>query len=1009
MTRASDQYDELLASYLDDDDRITLYEYLAALDFSLRFTMLCTAAAMYDRDPQQVNIGRAPGFGGYLAYLRTARSMLGSTSGTQHAHVIGLVQQTLDVVRAYRSGSPEFATLEKLRNHANHGGPMPAGPARDELAKQVQEALSGITAAVHDFLDGASVDLAAGATDQSFRRPTLRWSNRSLALWPFICADDLDRWCLYAQYTSQQPVYIRPGRSDVRVPGRDEDLVAAMNDARTAKREDAEFAVFVEGLRTDLAGFRDPDYELHHYEAGGVVTFFWMQRREAGAEERVDSFRIGPGEERQWLAEGNKWLRYASFLRHITNWPIVARRVRQYLQGLELQMLNEEQTLLGWSRPTTLQIEPTVQMTDLGGSQRVGNAMPFTDLMRDIDRRLEIRGPQTQVYFVAGEAGIGKTRALLKTTLNRARTVEEEPDDLHTSDQAPLFLYVRSTGLDDLQKAIGSAVVDVPNVNDDAVRTLCRNGLMAVFIDGFDELRGGVGYGDALSSLRTWIADLGGRGVIVVSARSSYYLSQYRSDLQNNAQNMDLSVAHRVALVQRWTDDQLHDFLGQCGVDPQALDEIPPEDRDLLRLPFFAKVYVEAYRPLPAPDAHPGKGISDELPDLVLDQYISREAMKLTVGADQPPLISVDELRNLFQVVAELMAVEHERLVTVAELELAATVAIDNEDLDQRRGLRRRLTALCGMAVTTAGNERRFAFSHELFYDYFLADAMLASMTDGKIRQVVGALGLSEWRTATVKRIVRRAPDATLEALRAANGQAGMLSERRGVAFRANVGALWSALVEQSGRLGNETIQDATFESLDLVGTNCQFVRFQGCRFQKLSMPPASAWEISLKDCEVDTLEVRTRSADLSGMRDAVASTFSQIVTAGVLSDTPREVSAALRLLGVDLPSQPEKGEPSLLAEAALYYLGKIVDRGDTLVVERDHTVADGHAPWTRRYGLWPEFVKLLERSGAATLAQIQAGGQRKFRVRFQALPIALLQRDTELEPVARFWGMAEA
>jgi hypothetical protein len=1006
MTSAADRYDELLNGYL-DGDRVTLYEYLAALDFSLRFVMLCAAAAMYDRDPLQVNIGRTPGFGGYLAYLKNAHSLLETTPGSQHASMVKLIHQTLDIVRAYRSGSPEFATLEKLRNHASHGGPIPAGPIRDELTRQVQEALSSIGCALHTFLDGATADVATEAPEQSFRRLTLRWPDRRLDLWPFICADDLGRWCLYAQFTARQPVYLRPGRSDVRVPGRDEDLITALNDARTTRHEDAEFAAFVDGLRTDLAGFRDPDYELHHYESGGVVTFFWMQRREAGVEERVDSFRIGPGEERQWLADSDVWLRYPAFLRHITNWPIVAKRIRQYLEGLDRQLLNDEQALLGWSRPTTLQIEPTVQLTDLGASQPIGERMPFSKLMREIDSRLEVRGPQTQVYFVAGEAGIGKTRALLKTTLDRAKLVENEPDDVAAADQMPLFLYVRSTGLDDLQTAVGSAVVDVPNVNDEAVRTLCRNGLMAVFIDGFDELRGGIGYGDALSSLRTWITDLGGRGVLVVSARSSYYLSQYRLDLQNNVQNLDLAVTHRVALIQPWSDDQLRDFLRHSGVAPQALDQIPPDDRDLLRLPFFAKVYVESYRA--RPDAPPGAGIADELPDLVLDQYISREAQKLLAGPDKKPLIEPDELRRLFENVAELMAVEHERLVTAAELEFAAALAVGEEDLDLRhRGLRRRLTALCGMAVTSAGNERRFAFSHELFYDYFLADAMLASLNRGNIRQVVGAFSASQWRTATVKRIVRRAPDATLDALQAANGQAELLGAQRAAAFAANIGALWTAIAAQTGRLDNQTVQDATFDALDLTEVSCLFLRFLRCQFQSLALPPAVPWDINLESCDVGTIDVRSPNADLGGLKGLTPSSVSQVIRAGELSDSPREVTAALRLFGVELPTEPETGQPSLLAEAVSYYLTKIVDRGDTIVVERDHSIVDDHASWTRKYGYWSEFVKLLDRSGAAVLTQIQAGGQRKYRLRFQTLPIALLQRDTA-GPVARFWNLVEA
>src|SRR5690606_788660 len=177
---------------------------------------------------------------------------------------------------------------------------------------------------------------------------------------------------------------------------------------------------------------------------------------------------------------------------------------------------------------------------------------------------------QSRSYFVSGEAGIGKTRALISTALNRARLVEAEEAGDAPPLRHPLFLYVRSTGqvLNSLTTVVNDAVTTTRNLNEKSVQTLCRNGLIALLVDGFDELLGGVGYDDALGSLRPWIEALGGRGVIVVSARSSYYLNQYRSSLKLN---QNLAVEHRVAEFQRWSDPQIKEFVEAHGLEVDHL------------------------------------------------------------------------------------------------------------------------------------------------------------------------------------------------------------------------------------------------------------------------------------------------------------------------------------------------------------------------------------------------------------------------------------------------------
>ncbi|MGV9301434.1 hypothetical protein, partial [Amycolatopsis sp. NPDC003676] len=452
---------------------------------------------------------------------------------------------------------------------------------------------------------------------------------------------------MLSSYTGSTPYYIRRDNHDVRVAGRSESLIMALNEACIPRADDRSLPNFMGELRDDLEGFRDPDSEPYHHEVAGVVNVLWVRATSDDPEERSDLFRLGDGDRKEWLNESGEWVSYPLFLRQIANWPAVARSTRQRLEKIERKLIEDEQENLDWSPGSDTMIEPFVDVTNLQGT-REGTDIRFDSLRHQIDDRLKVRGSQTRIFFISGEAGIGKTRTLISTALERAQHVEAEDQGDSEKNHLPLFLYVRSTGqvLSSLSTVVNDAVAYTRNLNEKSVQTLCRNGLIALFVDGFDELLGGVGYDNALGSLRPWIEALGGRGVIVVSARSSYYLNQYRSSLD---QNQNLSVEHRVAEFKRWTPEQINEFITFHGLPTSGLDALSDDDRKLLGLPFFARVYVEAVKR--------GSLGSSPLPDVIVDQYLTREASKLNEGSgDQKPLLDTPELRAVFENLALLMA-----------------------------------------------------------------------------------------------------------------------------------------------------------------------------------------------------------------------------------------------------------------------------------------------------------------------------------------------------------------
>ncbi|MBM7083361.1 NACHT domain-containing protein [Micromonospora humidisoli] len=986
----------------------SLHEDLALLDFQLRFVTLCAASLLRGADPEQVNLSRAPGFGTWIAFLRRTASLLGTEirsggRGKAERKIFDLVSQVLQVQQSYKDPSTAFHTLERLRNHLSHGGPVPVGIHADELLMQTQAATKSTSAAIYSFLSDAAESTQSG--EHSYTELNFVWPDVKLTLWPFICVDASGNWCFYAQYTGGVPVFIRPGPHPVRLDLRDEHLILALSTSLSTVREDRTVSNFISELREDLSGFRDRDFEPHHhFDTNGSVTFIWLREVADSNEERIDSFRIEVDGQRQWRSADGTWQPYSYFLRELANWPMVARRIRQQLEEFEARLSTEEATTLGWSQEIETSIEPEIRLADLHGTQQP-ERLNFEQLRQRLDDGIKTVSGQTHIYFMTGEAGIGKTRTLVKAALERARQVE---DDSGPIDHLPLFLYVRSTGqvLDSLQTVVQAAVAATKNLTEATVRTLSRNGLMVLLIDGFDELLGGVGYQDALGSLRWWIESLRGRGAIVVSARSSYYLNQYRSSLRQNSGISDLAVAHHVAELQRWSTGQVLDYLQSHGLSPRDLLGLGENDKKLLRLPFFARVFVEDRRISRA------GALSRPLPERLLEQYLIREEAKLLGPAGaRDALLSRDELRQMFENLADLMAEQHEREVTIEELRYATQIAINNDDLESRRGLTNRLSVLCGLAVSTNSDmkERRFAFQHELFYDEFLAGAILRQLTDGGVETVYQTLSKAQWRAATVASVVRTAQSEIRDLLRSAGGRSAQLSTDRVTAFRSNIGSLWAELARESGRLDNEIIEEAVFDTLDLRGVSCESTKLVRCHFGILSLPPAGPWRLAIQDTTIDTLKVQGTGEVLASLSGINPEHVSQILTAETFAEAPRDVVAALHRLGVALPVQQEEQQDSQLVEAVRFFLRKMEDRVDSIVIT-DATLQHNtdKERWSRIFGTgaWADFVRAMKQAEVVELESLQAGGPSKSRLRFLRPPALLLDSDNEDDRVREFWRL---
>ncbi|HEY9500302.1 MAG TPA: hypothetical protein VIR01_01590, partial [Pyrinomonadaceae bacterium] len=310
-----------------------------------------------------------------------------------------------------------------------------------------------------------------------------------------------------------------------------------------------EIARFVKDLLMDISAFTEdyspPSYYFGDEEELGTIFVPWTRSTSDENLPRIDSFRIGPDSRKEWYDAASKsWVTYSGFLKAISNWQVLARRIGIGLESFASARNQEEATRLGGS--STNEVRGPANLREKTEDLNAQKRDVLFPLEQRVDESCQSIKPSTIVYFLVGQAGLGKTDLMLNLAISRAKEIAAQ-----ASLEKPLYLFVSSTGrtLASLDDAVNSALNITKLLSSYSARALCRNGLLVLFVDGFDELLGSSGYENALGSLEPWFRDLAGRGVLVASARSSYYLTQYRRSLASHA---NLNVDHTLVEVQPW-------------------------------------------------------------------------------------------------------------------------------------------------------------------------------------------------------------------------------------------------------------------------------------------------------------------------------------------------------------------------------------------------------------------------------------------------------------------------
>lgn len=959
-------------------------EYAALVDFQIKVALTLLAAYSV-RTAAPIKLGDIPGVGSMLSGIKLAKKW----SASQDSVIVGWREFAEGFLGEFSRNIHDGKSFKTIRDELSHGTPI---PVEDTSAAAICDALREFSEVIEQRLDAQLSKFTYTTTATTIQVSCGTDIQQLSPVWDVNAAQGLIG--IYSTFDSDGVYYLCPtvGAYRNQHPENTETFRATfLGKDPTAKH----FGQFVYEITRDIAGFSEdhspPPYDFGEGEHAGVVFVTWTQASSQGNTHRTDMFRRGQDNRYEWLdAASSGWVGYSSFLRKIANWGVLARRVRIELDDQERRKQIAE---TGSSQPAAgMKIAAVlVEEVDNHETETADSRKPI-DLKSRADSSCLPSKNFTTVYFVVGDAGMGKTEYLLTIARERAKAVEANP-----AIDAPLYLFVSSTGrtLSNLDDAINTSLSITRILDNHSAKALCRNGLLVLIVDGFDELLGSSGYDNPLGSLEGWFRDLRGRGVMIASARSAYYMSRYRRSL---SETTDLNVEHTVADIQPWTRDNTKTFLRSYGVQNGALTDLGERDWHLLTIPFFAKAFA-TWSTSHTPTSEAPTGVFQ----IVVEQYLERESMKI---ADQNnvPMLSKAELQALFNEFAEMMHIGGKRELEQSDLELCASVALGLNDMERERpGLRRRLTSLCGLSVGEfVAGDSKFGFSHEVIFDCFLSLSLQRRCNVGVEKTYVNDFfSKAAINPAVIEWFVIGNPDVArrvLDVLRPVGSVSPI--------WRRNVGGLWTALLNQAAGMPPIFMASGLeFQSVEITKGRDNQLAMCDSKIDQLKIfrdaPTIDVKETSIKYLTVD------ETSTLKLLRNVAPEMIQKIQAPGVYCDTTALVRSALEDAGA-IARQASAATLEWL-DTANYFIGSLVNRPDApIVVSSDDLMPDSERlGWASRLGLqkWADFLNRLTQCNLASLEPLVAKGRPKSRLVFHVPPAEISRRNSSIAGVAEFWG----
>ena len=375
-------------------------------------------------------------------------------------------------------------------------------------------------------------------------------------------------------------------------------------------------------------------------------------------------------------------------------------------------------------------------------------------------------------------------------------------------------------------------------------------------MDGFDELLGTQGYGDAFSSLRNFLNRLESVGAMVVSARSAFYEAEIVQRASLDASNQTDEARFEVVPVSllEWGESELHRFLAgyrKSGTvineDLKRLNVLSSQDKDLLKKPFFAAKFPEYV------DEYHAKGFLEFL----ADAYIRRESEKI-VGRDGGPLMTPEHHQRIFVGIAEEMWVGgRSRDLKKGDLQTVVELALHDFNLpdDTVAQVKEKIGSYAGIRFVQRGGQERFLFEHDVYFEHFLSQMIRDKLLEGGMhKDHSSVLDVGVFPAVAVRLAIQDAKTAgaCLQLVNDVSQKANLSKENRALNLGQMLASSFALLGEKGDVCGDIDVRGAIFRDCTFGKAQLEKVRFFECRFDGVTLSDCSLNKCVAEMCHAD-------------------------------------------------------------------------------------------------------------------------------------------------------------
>lgn len=751
-------------------------------------------------------------------------------------------------------------------------------------------------------------------------------------------------------------------------------------------------------IEKDLTPFADPSTPLEIRSEGRSIWAKWQSR------ERMHEARFSISMETgvQVAFQG----RNASY--------------RSFLAGPEMADLLGLAKMIQRRQRSSIFIPTRARKSD-GANGAVG---PAISLLRGLIDNRDEKGV-TEIVFVTGDAGAGKTHVLQEL-------VRQQAADYQLGRTECLYLYVNAQGraLARFNEALATELQDLrAALTYHAIPSLVRLGVIIPVIDGFDELLGVGGYDDAFSSLSGFIQELDGLGRVVASARSTYYEQEF-VERASRATSIGGQAWSQIPIeVLSWGDAEFSEYIKVRYAREQspALDSETFESKvtkvfagknsHLREKPLFVVKTVDFI--LKDPNFSGGDNLLQEL----VNAFLERERSDKLLDRDGAPLISSQQMLSLMTGLAEEMWNQETRELDKRSVKEVAQFVMLSEgvaDAAQKVVIERMPT----LAFMTPGEViEGIAFEHEIFFSYFLA-LVFADRLDKSTSGMGLLLGRSmlpaEVADAAIDHLFQTKPRGeakVVQDLVTQMSKAAAEDSSRTAQIKENAGLLVAMILRHGmpakGSLENLKISGVVFPGIalgEVALKNGTFanVQFRRVDFSHTKFVACSATNISLIEVTVDPPTTRLELAGLDIRTQVHGLRFRKEGALHVEYD-PAEVHKKLAECGAVAPIVDEDTQRRLVDDRIIDLLERLVRtyRRTNPVCTSDDNLRQIFADRN-----WGSLERLLLDQGILTKETRPTGGRPKAFLRRQVLPEHILAgrtRNADVpQQVIRFWDSLE-